>query len=107
MDGYALVSSEASRVYFMSFYIVTMIVITIVVAFVLDAFLFRIQYKRKMGDIDSEYLTTALFVVESFIATCDSQLSLYHNLTTARFDCANHDLRIRLQKTHWWSSTKR
>ena len=52
MDGYAFMSNESSRLYFMSFYIVTMVVITIVVAFVLDAFLFRIQYKRKMGDID-------------------------------------------------------
>lgn len=52
MGGYALVSSEWSRLYFMVFYIITMVVITIVVAFVLEAFLFRIQYKKKMGDID-------------------------------------------------------
>ncbi len=55
MDGYAFVSSEWSRLYFMTFYIVTLVVITIVVAFVLETFLFRIQYRHKMGDIDSKY----------------------------------------------------
>lgn len=54
MDGYAFVTNEATRLYFMSFYIMTMIFITIVVAFILEAFLFRIQYRLKMGDIDSE-----------------------------------------------------
>ena len=54
MDGYAFVTGDWSRIFFMSFYIMTMIVITIVVAFILEAFLFRIQYKNKMGDIDSK-----------------------------------------------------
>ncbi|GFU29882.1 two pore calcium channel protein 1 [Nephila pilipes] len=56
MNGYASVATEWSRLYFMSFYIVTMVVINIVVAFVLEAFLFRIQYKRVMGDMDKETL---------------------------------------------------
>lgn len=55
MEGYAHVTTEGSRLYFMSFYIMTMIFITIVVAFILEAFLFRIQYRLKMGDIDREY----------------------------------------------------
>ncbi|RWS03249.1 two pore calcium channel protein 1-like protein [Dinothrombium tinctorium] len=54
MDGYAYKTSEWSRLYFMFFYIITLIVITVVVAFVLDAFLFRIQYARKMGGIEGK-----------------------------------------------------
>ncbi|GIX76970.1 two pore calcium channel protein 1 [Caerostris darwini] len=56
MNGYASVATEWSRLFFMSFYIVTMVVINIVVAFVLEAFLFRIQYKRYAGDMDKESL---------------------------------------------------
>lgn len=56
MDGYAAVTSDWSRIYFMSFYILTMVVLNIIVAFVLEAFLFRIQYKRKMGDMDKDSL---------------------------------------------------
>ncbi|CAL1300034.1 unnamed protein product [Larinioides sclopetarius] len=56
MNGYASVATEWSRLFFMSFYIVTMVVINIVVAFVLEAFLFRIQYKRYAGDMDKETL---------------------------------------------------
>uniref|UniRef100_A0A2R5L484 Putative two pore calcium channel protein n=1 Tax=Ornithodoros turicata TaxID=34597 RepID=A0A2R5L484_9ACAR len=50
MDGYAAVASEFSRLFFVSFYLITMIVLQIVVAFVLEAFIFRIQYKTKIGD---------------------------------------------------------
>lgn len=49
MDGYAAVTSEFSRLFFMSFYLITMLVLQIVVAFVLEAFIFRIQYKMKIG----------------------------------------------------------
>ncbi|GFV56389.1 two pore calcium channel protein 1 [Trichonephila clavipes] len=56
MNGYASVATGWTRLYFMSFYIVTMVVINIVVAFVLEAFLFRIQYKRLTGDMDKETL---------------------------------------------------
>ncbi|XP_067137462.1 two pore calcium channel protein 1-like [Centruroides vittatus] len=56
MSGYAAVSTEWSRIYFMIFYIITMVVINIVIAFVLEAFLFRIQYKRMMGDMDKDSL---------------------------------------------------
>lgn len=47
MNSYALVVSPWSRAYFMLFYLFTMIVLTIVVASVLEAFRFRIQYKRQ------------------------------------------------------------
>ena len=33
----------------MSFYLFTMVVVTIIVAFILEAFLFRIEYKQKMN----------------------------------------------------------
>ncbi|XP_037502999.1 two pore channel protein 1 [Rhipicephalus sanguineus] len=54
MDGYAAVTSEFSRLFFMSFYLITMIVLQIVVAFVLEAFIFRIQYKMKIGKESKE-----------------------------------------------------
>ena len=54
MEGYATVSTNWSRLYFMTFYIMTLVVVTIVVALVLETFLFRIQYRHKMGDIDSK-----------------------------------------------------
>ncbi|KAL1440764.1 hypothetical protein MTO96_009300 [Rhipicephalus appendiculatus] len=54
MDGYAAVTSEFSRLFFMSFYLITMIVLQIVVAFVLEAFIFRIQYKSKIGKESKE-----------------------------------------------------
>ena len=51
MDGYAFHTHELgyhgfewTRAYFMIFYIFTMIVMTIIVAFILEAFLFRIQF---------------------------------------------------------------
>ncbi|XP_023340486.1 two pore calcium channel protein 1, partial [Eurytemora carolleeae] len=36
----------------MSFYLFTMVVMTIIVAFILEAFLFRIQYKQTMNKED-------------------------------------------------------
>merc|ERR1719350_1071795 len=50
MEGYASVTgSDWSRIFFMSFYLFTMVVVTIIVAFILEAFLFRIEYKQKMS----------------------------------------------------------
>ncbi|KAK3785343.1 hypothetical protein RRG08_045569 [Elysia crispata] len=48
MEGFAHVYSEWVRVYFMLFYIVMMVVMNIVVAFVLESFMFRINYRRQM-----------------------------------------------------------
>lgn len=56
MDAYASVAHPASRIYFMLFYLLTMIVLTIVVASVLEAFRFRIQYKRQTSKRDEEQL---------------------------------------------------
>ncbi|XP_064612254.1 LOW QUALITY PROTEIN: two pore channel protein 1-like [Liolophura sinensis] len=54
MDGYAYHVSKWARLYFMLFYLVMMVVMTIVVAFILDAFIFRIQYRRQMHCEDIE-----------------------------------------------------
>ncbi|KAG8296528.1 Two pore calcium channel protein 1 [Homalodisca vitripennis] len=56
MTGYASVVHPASRVYFILFYLTTMVVLTIVVASVLEAFRFRIQYKRHTSKRDEEKL---------------------------------------------------
>jgi len=53
MEGFASVTSnDWSRVFFMVYYIFTMVVVTIIVAFILEAFLFRIQYKKTMHKND-------------------------------------------------------
>lgn len=46
MNAYAFTVGLYTRVYFMVFYLITMIVLTIVVSSFLEAFRFRIQYKR-------------------------------------------------------------
>ena len=63
MEAYAYLTSDWSRLYFMTFYIMTLVVITIVVALVLETFLFRIQYRHKMGDIDSKFQFFFHFIV--------------------------------------------
>jgi hypothetical protein len=51
MEGHAAVVGGWSRFYFMTFYLMT-----IIVAFILDTFLFRIQYKRAMDRKTEEKL---------------------------------------------------
>ena len=46
------------RVFFMTFYVFTMIVMTIIVAFILEAFLFRIQYKEFLTKKDGKHDVT-------------------------------------------------
>lgn len=57
MEGYAKAVSEWTRTYFMMFYIVMMVVMNIVVAFVLESFMFRIQYRRQLAleDIEADH----------------------------------------------------
>lgn len=55
MDAYASVAHPFSRVYFMLFYLFTMVVLTIVVASVLEAFRFRIQYKKQTSKRDGTF----------------------------------------------------
>jgi len=53
MEGHTIASGkDTSRLFFMSFYIFTMIVMTIIVAFILEAFLFRIQFKNFLTKTD-------------------------------------------------------
>nr|CAD7403905.1 unnamed protein product [Timema poppensis] len=54
MNSYAVMVSPWSRGYFMLFYLFTMVVLTIVVASVLEAFRFRIQYKRQTTKREEE-----------------------------------------------------
>ncbi|XP_015608738.1 two pore calcium channel protein 1 isoform X2 [Cephus cinctus] len=54
MNAYAFTVGLYTRAYFMTFYLVTMIVLTIVVSSFLEAFRFRIQYKRSTSKRDEE-----------------------------------------------------
>ncbi|KAL3272233.1 hypothetical protein HHI36_022716 [Cryptolaemus montrouzieri] len=56
MDAYASVTHPYSRLFFMLFYLFTMVVLTIVVASVLEAFRFRIQYKKQTSKRDEEQM---------------------------------------------------
>nr|DBA22831.1 TPA: hypothetical protein GDO54_013826 [Pyxicephalus adspersus] len=54
MEGVTSQTSHWARLYFMVFYIVTMVVLTIIVACILDAFVFRMNYCRKNKDAEDE-----------------------------------------------------
>ncbi|KAK9892534.1 hypothetical protein WA026_020517 [Henosepilachna vigintioctopunctata] len=57
MDAYASKARNPySRMFFMLFYLFTMVVLTIVVASVLEAFRFRIQYKKQTSKRDEEQM---------------------------------------------------
>ncbi|XP_070205639.1 two pore channel protein 1-like [Littorina saxatilis] len=77
MGGYAKAVSEWTRIYFMLFYIVMMVVMNIVVAFVLESFMFRIQYRRQMAveDIEADHGTQKVEVTlnEEELNMCKSQ----------------------------------
>lgn len=58
----------------MTFYLVTMVLLTIIVAFILDTFLFRIQYKRAMDKSSEEkMLRTEIFLTGEEIDFCYRQ----------------------------------
>ncbi|KAL8621516.1 hypothetical protein ACOMHN_026188 [Nucella lapillus] len=79
MDGYAFAFSEWTRIYFMLFYIVMMVVMNIVVAFVLESFMFRIQYRRQMEveDIEADHglLKEEVTLGESELQMCHVESS--------------------------------
>lgn len=54
MEGYAVTTTQWSRIYFMCFYLTIMILLSIVVASVLDGFMFRISYKEQMTKDDGK-----------------------------------------------------
>lgn len=64
MDAFASVAGPWSRIFFMSFYLFTMVVLTIVVASVLEAFRFRIQYKKQTSKRDEEQMLHEEVIVE-------------------------------------------
>ncbi|KRT86811.1 ion channel, partial [Oryctes borbonicus] len=64
MDAFASEAGPWSRIFFMSFYLFTMVVLTIVVASVLEAFRFRIQYKKQTSKRDEEQMLHEEVVVE-------------------------------------------
>ncbi|XP_048581895.1 two pore channel protein 1 isoform X2 [Nematostella vectensis] len=75
MEGVVNVTSDWSRIYFMSFFIITMVVMTIVVAFVLEAFLFRIQYRKRTTNEEVEMaIKTEINVSYEEIRALDPQL---------------------------------
>lgn len=54
MEGYAAEFTQWSRIYFMLFYLVTMVIMTVVVTYILEAFIFRIQYRKTVSDHELE-----------------------------------------------------
>ncbi|XP_071448178.1 two pore calcium channel protein 1-like [Hetaerina americana] len=65
MEGYVAASnSQWSRIYFMIFYLVTMIVLTIIVASILEAFRFRIEYKKETSKTDEEKMLRQMVTLE-------------------------------------------
>jgi len=62
MEAYVIVTGTSwTRLYFIIFYLFTIVVLTLVVAAILEAFLFRIQYKKKfMKEDESDQLSTSV-----------------------------------------------
>lgn len=56
MNAYAAMVHPVTRLYFILFYLFTMIVLTIVVASILEAFRFRIQFKRQTTKRDGTFV---------------------------------------------------
>merc|ERR1711872_506413 len=54
-----------SRLYFIVFYLFTLVVLTIVVAAILEAFLFRIQYKKALKKDDESSHLSVLVALSS------------------------------------------
>ena len=65
MEGYALTTTQWSRIYFMCFYLTIMMLLSIVVASVLDGFMFRISYKEQMTKDDGKTVLKSIFLILS------------------------------------------
>ena len=64
MQAHVIVTGTGwTRLYFITFYLLTLVVLTIVVAAVLEAFLFRIQYKKALKKEDGLCSMDILFVL--------------------------------------------
>ncbi|KPM06411.1 Ion transport protein-like protein 2 [Sarcoptes scabiei] len=57
MQAYVIVTENSwSQLFFITFYVISLVVITIVISFVLDTFNFHIEYKHRFGPSDSSIL---------------------------------------------------
>lgn len=83
MNAYVIVAnSQWLRVYFGFYYICSIIVMNIVIAFILESFLFRINYRSKMGDKCDD---ANLFTVSVALSSKEIEF-LHQNLKPNRDD---------------------
>ena len=87
MEGYAWTVSHWSRLYFMTFYIVTMLLLSIVVASVLDGFIFRITYKQQMSKDDGNLIANhqTRFLIIIFISIENRLVEKHVSITADEF----------------------
>ena len=86
MEGHTIVSgTEMARAFFMIFYIFSMVVMTIIVAFILEAFLFFMQYKEFLAKSDGKYIS------ETYLSTlrniCDIFFRFFQGNIWEIFEC--------------------
>jgi hypothetical protein len=92
----AAVAGEWSRSYFMTFYLVTMVLMTKLVAFILDTFLFRIQYKRAMDrKTEEKLLRTKVRLAGEEIDFCYRHFAEYPAIRTELLAHYEEDLALR------------
>ncbi|XP_022096236.1 two pore calcium channel protein 1-like [Acanthaster planci] len=58
MFGIAHTTTEWSRIYFILFYLSSLVVVTIIVTFILEAFVFRMQYGQRNSQADEEFVSS-------------------------------------------------
>ncbi|XP_031549542.1 two pore calcium channel protein 1-like [Actinia tenebrosa] len=68
MEGIVHSTSDWSRIYFMMFFIIIMVVMTIVVAFILQAFSFKIKYRKEHPDKETDIKTEVEVSYEELMA---------------------------------------
>ncbi len=74
MEGHTRMTSRYSRIYFIVFYLSTMILLNVIVAFILDTFLFRMKYKRTIDkNAEERLLRTEGFLSAEEINFCYHQ----------------------------------
>nr|XP_058965206.1 two pore channel protein 1-like [Pocillopora verrucosa] len=66
MEGIVYLTSDWASVFFMLFYIVTMVVMTIVVAFILEAFRFRIKYRQEHPADEEEDMKIRMEIIVTY-----------------------------------------
>ena len=60
-----------TRIYFVIFYLLTIVVLTLVVAAILEAFLFRIQYKKQLKKEDGNCLPLSTYSLNDLLTETD------------------------------------